>query len=178
MEKASGRQDDMDTVFARNVLRLGGRYKGSEDGPLGKRDRSGRDEDEQDEAEEKRLMALYNHKGGDDVFDPAALAQAAAREQGRQRAWEQALATCRACATASGRGRDGSLYRVAQSPAGHISVQVASRGMTPLHIELIPTRHVGSTMQLEEEEWAELTALKIAIRGAFSAAGLGAGSCV
>ena len=158
-------EDDMDSVFASNVLRLGERYKGRELDVVG--DRAGKDEDA-DAAADADMMRMFTHV--DDRLSSQALASRQLARAVRDRdQHEKAVSNCESCVGSV--AFDGALM-VAAGQHVVLRLKAGPLRLTDGHCTLSPTQHIPSSLQLEEDAAEELARFKQSLTRMFEEQGL------
>ena len=147
--------EDMDKVFEENILRLGGRYKGTEvGGKGGKGDSAGADEDEEVD------MRLFQ-RAGDYLTDTQAMRRNIMKTLGERKKLNSAVERCQYCHSSG-------------AFLSHLTLSVGDYTMLRLkplalslcegHCEIVPLQHTSSMVQCEEEVWLEIERYKSCLR--------------
>ena len=158
-------EDDMDSVYASNVLRLGERFKGKEMDIVG--DRAGRDEDE-DAAADAEMMRMFTRV--DDRLSNKALAQRQlARAVQDRDQHEKAVSNCECCV-----GSPAFAGALVVAAGRHLVLRLKAGPLrlTAGHCTLSPAQHVPSSLQLEEDAAEELARFKHSLTRMYNGQGL------
>ena len=149
--------EDIDTVYARNVMRLGKHYKG-DDMVASKavNGASGADEEEEED------FSLYEQQG-DQV---AAARRQITRALKDEQRYERTVQRCACCKP--------SPYDLHVGTYFTLRLKAQSLRLAPSHCELLPRAHVESTLRLDDDAHRELASIKSAVRAMHAAEGSGA----
>jgi hypothetical protein len=158
-EKCS--DDNMDAIFRSNLVRLGGRFKGTELGGRGG-DKAGMDEDAEVD------MKMFSRT--EDNMDPVLLMKKRLQSLGRER--EKTKSIVGQCAFCVSSHRFPVNLLLSQSNNVVVRMKAAPYALCAGHVEILPIAHVSSFLQCDDETQCDIERYKSCFRRVFEVLGL------